>query len=107
MEWWEMIIALGIPSGVIGGIVGIWIWWLQRKIQQNANAQAERDAKRHQFEINQYKLVLATCCLTEANAIAIQNGKCNGETHAALERVRREKQSQRDFIASQGIEHLF
>jgi hypothetical protein len=43
----------------------------------------------------------------EANAIALQNGKCNGETHAALKYMHEVKRKQQNFLINQGIDHIF
>ena len=88
--------AAGIPSALFA--------YYLRKIEKH---RAEEEAARRQYELYQVKMLTATACLCEANAIALQNGKCNGETHDALRHLENVQHDQRDFLVSQGIDHLF
>ena len=101
--FWQIIMALGIPTTIIG--------LMFRRIEQRIiKVEAEReqkDADRRKFETNQFKLISAVAAVTEANAIALQNGKCNGETHKALDYMERVKHEQRDFLVEQGVDSLF
>lgn len=88
--------AAGIPSALFA--------YYLRKIEKR---RADEEAARKQYELYQVKMLTATACLCEANAIALQNGKCNGETHRALDHLKEVKHDQRDFLVAQGIDHLF
>ena len=88
--------AAGIPSALFA--------YYLRKIEKRRE---KEEAARRQYELYQVKMLTATACLCEANAIALQNGKCNGETHKALEHLKEVKHDQRDFLVSQGIDHIF
>jgi hypothetical protein len=88
--------AAGIPSALFG--------YYLRKIEKR---RADEEAARKKYELYQVKMLTATACLCEANAIALQNGKCNGETHRALDHLKEVKHDQRDFLVAQGIDHLF
>lgn len=88
--------AAGIPSALFAHYL--------RKIEKRRE---DEEAARRQYELYQVKMLTATACLCEANAIALQNGKCNGETHRALDHLKEVKHDQRDFLVSQGIDHLF
>lgn len=91
-----IIAAAGIPSAIFGSFL--------RSVEKR---RAKEEAARREFELYQIKMLTATAGLCEANAIALQNGHCNGETHRALEHLKEVKHEQRDFLVSQGIEHLF
>lgn len=88
--------AAGIPSALFA--------YYLRKIEKR---RADEEAARKKYELYQVKMLTATACLCEANAIALQNGKCNGETHRALDHLKEVKHDQRDFLVAQGIDHLF
>lgn len=88
--------AAGIPSALFA--------YYLRKIEKR---RADEEAARKQYELYQVKMLTATAGLCEANAIALQNGKCNGETHRALDHLKEIKHDQRDFLVAQGIDHLF
>ena len=107
MSFIEIILVLGLPSAVIGGIVSFFIARLQRRIDRDAADRRMQEQTRRQYEMYQVKMITATAALCEANSIALQNGKCNGETHAALDVLTQVKHDQRDFLRSQGIDHLF
>ena len=88
--------AAGVPSALFA--------YYLRKVEKRREAE---EAARREYEMYQVKMLTATACLCEANAIALQNGKCNGETHKALEHLKKVKHDQRDFLVSQGIDRIF
>jgi hypothetical protein len=96
MDIWAFLLALGIPSAIFGIML--------KRFEKRMDA--ERKARRD-FEQFQVKGLCATMKVCEANAIALQNGKSNGETHAALEYMREVKRDQREFLIEQGIDHIF
>lgn len=98
--FWTVLLAVGLPSAIVGGIVGIFFHRIEKKMDK------EREARR-KYELFQVKIQAATISLCKANAIALKNGKCNGETKAALEYLNKVKHEQRDFLNEQGIDHLF
>lgn len=102
-----ILLAAGIPSAVCGGLVGLLFWRLKRQIERNEAAQKERDETRLKFELFQVKMTTACASLGKSNALAIKNGKCNGETTAALAYLEEVKHDQRDFLVALGIEHIY
>lgn len=94
--FWSMLVAWGVPAAISATIVGI----TMRRIEKRLN-------ERKRFEHFQVRSMMATMKLCEANAIALQNGKCNGETHGALAYMNKVKQEEKDFLISQGIDHIF
>ncbi|MBR5862289.1 MAG: hypothetical protein IKZ08_03070 [Bacteroidales bacterium] len=103
----HLIIAASVPSAVVGGAVSLMFWRLKKQIEANEAAQNEREKTRLAHETNQVKLLSATATLCKANAIALQNGRCNGETHAALAYLEEVKHEQRSFLMEQGLEHIY
>lgn len=103
MEIWELILAIGIPSAV----VGFAFRRVEQKLEKEKKEREKQEEARRNYESIQVKLLTAGIALSKANAVALKNGKCNGETKAALEYLEQVKHEQRDFLTKQGIEHLF
>lgn len=92
----QLLVAVGAPSALFA-------LYLRRAEKRHD----KQEQARRQYEQYQVKMLTATAGLCEANAIALQNGKCNGETHRALAHLKEVKHDQRDFLVEQGIDHLF
>ena len=99
---WEILLA----TGIIAGAVGLCFRRIEKKMDRDRAERQKQDEARKEFESFQISMQTATAALCEANAVALQNGKCNGETHAALEYLRKVKHEQRDFLFKQGISHI-
>lgn len=102
-----ILLAAGIPSAVCGGLIGLLFWRLKRQIAKNEAEQKKRDETRLKFEWFQVQMTTALASLGKANALAIKQGKCNGETTAALSYLEEVKHDQRDFLVAHGIEHIY
>ncbi len=105
--------VMGVPSAV----TGFCFWILQRNISKTDAKReekiAEREAERREQEKARERKDLllldsigAAITLGEATALAIRNGKCNGEIDAALKGARDIKKAQSDFFTEQGVKHL-
>lgn len=99
---WEILLA----TGIIAGAVSLCFRRIEKKMDRDRAERQKQDEARKEFESFQISMQTATAALCEANAVALQNGKCNGETHAALEYLRKVKHEQRDFLFKQGISHI-
>ena len=88
-------------------ITGIFLFVLQKKIERQEKNQEERDILRNKYIKLIVDLTLATHALSEANAIALKNGKTNGETERALDYARNMKDKHRDFLELNCIKNLF
>ncbi len=106
MDLW-LEICLLLFGGLISLTVGVFLYKINKKIDNDKHQKQEQEDARKQFETFMVKGITATMTLCEANAVALQNGRCNGETHAALDYMNKVKREQRDFLMSQGINHLF
>lgn len=107
MGIWEIIAALGVPSAIIGGVIALFFRRLEKKMDSERKEQEKKEDARREYEVFQVKTITAVMALSKANAIALKNGKCNGETSAALAYLDEVKHEQRDFLSKQGIDHLF
>ena len=105
--FWTILTATGFFSAVVGGIVGVFFHRIEKRMDKEERERAEREVARRKYEIFQVKTLTATTALCKANAVALKNGRCNGETSAALEYLEQVKHEQREFLTEQGIDHLF
>ena len=103
----EILVAVGFPSAMVGGLISFYLRRLEKRLEREAAERRQREHAQQQYEIFQVRMTTAITKLCEANAIALQHGKCNGETHAALDYLQGVKREQRDFLISKGIEQLF
>lgn len=100
---WAILVAAGVPSLVFGAMLQRYT----KKVDKAEQRRAKQEATREEFEKFQLDSLTAVMKLSEANAIALQNGKCNGETHAALDYMKTVKRDQRAFLTKQGLAHIF
>lgn len=105
--FWTILGATGFLSAVVGCIVKLCFRRLEKRLDKEDEERKEREEARRKYEIFQVKTLTAVTALSKANAIALKNGKCNGETKAALEYLDKVKHEQREFLTEQGIDHLF
>lgn len=99
---WTILLAAGIPSAVVGILVGR----LTKRIAKSDAAREEKEAARIRHEVMVIKLIMASISLGEATAEAVQripDAHCNGEMAAALEIARNAKTEYREFERSQTI----
>ncbi len=103
MEWWQIFVAAGIPSGLFG----LLIWYLKRKITRD---EKERDI--HQKNLESLVLMMlqstrANTVLCRATAEAVRDGHCNGNMTAALAAVDKVAEAEKDFLLEKGIKYIF
>ena len=104
---WAIVVAMGLPSAITAAVVGIFAHGIKKRMDREHEARKAQEAARIEFEGFLVDGISATMKLSEANAIALQNGHCNGETHKALDYMRDVKRKQRKFFQQQGLEHIF
>lgn len=100
---WTTLLAIGLPSA----IVGFALRRIETKLDDDRKAREAQEKARKQHERFLVEMLTASAALGKANAIALKNGKCNGETSTALAYLEKVKHEQRDFLVRQGIDHLF
>ena len=94
MSW----IIAAVPS-VIASIIML---VLSRKITK-ADKHADEQIK---AQLLMLKMVSSTMALSEATAIAIRDGKTNGETKAAMAEVTAAKRAYYEFLNTEAFEHI-
>lgn len=103
MDIVSVLLCMGVPSA----ITGLAFWGLERRIEKREKERQEQERAREKQQLLLVKSVRAAIALGEATAIALRDGKTNGETRAALDYAREIKHEQKDFLAEQGIKNLF
>lgn len=91
-------IIISIASSIVSGMV---LFFLQRFFKKKAKRDDERDAAKERENILILKTINAIGKLTYANAIAIRDGKTNGEMHDAMESYGEVKQEMYDYLLEQ------
>lgn len=102
----EFIIAMGIPTSVMGLLV----WWLKRYIDKRDKKLEEKEKNTEALMLIIMKNSRATNVLAEATAKAVQripDAHCNGDMTAALELAAKIQKEEKDFMFDQGIKHIF
>ena len=100
---WGLLVLVGAPSAVFG----LLFHRFEKRMEKRDQAQEVREKAREKNEVLIVRSVGASVALGEAVALALKNGKCNGETEAALEYARKVKHEQKDFLTEQGIRNLY
>ena len=99
-EIWTIIVAVMLAAGIPGTITGI-------AIKRFVKRQDDRDKAREEINILLVQGVGAAISLGEAAAIALRDGKTNGETKAALEYAMNAKHNITNFLTAQGVKHIY
>lgn len=107
MEW---LVALGIPSALATGVIGLFFGLFKREM-------IKRDKAREEKERNSEKLMLITLQYTRAiNILATATAKavqripdahCNGDMTEALKHAAEIQTEEKNFLFDQGIKHIF
>ena len=91
-------IIISVASSIISGMA---LFFLQRFFKKKTKKDEERDAAKAKENILILKSIDAVGKLTYANAIAIRDGKTNGEMHEAMECYSESKQEMYDYLLEQ------
>lgn len=91
-------IIISVASSIISGMV---LFFLQHYFKKKTKKDEERDMAKAKENILIIKSIDAVGKLTYANAIAIRDGKTNGEMHEAMESYSEAKQEMYDYLLEQ------
>lgn len=117
----DMLLQLGIPTGVVSLAFGIALYMFKREMNNRDKKREEKEAaekaEREEKEKNTEKLMLlilqntrASTVLATATARAVQripDAHCNGDMTKALEDAAKMQGEEKDFLMDQGIKHIF
>ena len=95
--------------GMLGGMGGLFFWWIKKRIDEREKAAAEREKAKEQVEVAQLQATMAAIALCEATARAVQripDAHCNGDMHAALDYAARCKHDLKNVLTRVGVHAL-
>lgn len=93
-------IIISVCASIISGMV---LFFLQRFFKKKAKNDAERDATKARENMLILKSIDAVGKLTYADAIAIRDGKTNGEMKTAIEAYKKANQELYEFLLEQSV----
>lgn len=91
-------IVLSVTSSIISGMV---LFFLQRFFKNKAKKDIDRDNQKAKENVLILKSIDAVGKLTYANAIAIRDGKTNGEMHEAMDSYAEVKEEMYEYLLEQ------
>lgn len=89
-------------STVLALLANIVMLFVSRKVSKAEKHSAEQV----KAQLLMLKMVSSTMGLSEATAIAIRDGKTNGETKAAMAEVTAAKKAYYEFLNTEAFEHI-
>ena len=99
-------VLVAIFSAFLSAFLGFILWYIEHIIKKRDEQEKERDKDRQEFEILVLESINANTDLCIANNIALKNGKCNGESERAMERVYETKRNMKQFMFKKGVEKV-
>lgn len=88
-------IVISICASVISGMI---VFFLQNFFKKRQKEEEKRDERQHKKDVLMMKSINAVGDLTLANAIAIRDGKTNGELKKALKEYDESSKEMLDFL---------
>lgn len=88
-------IVISICSSIVSGMV---LFFLQRFFKKKQETEEKREERQHKKDVLMMKSINAVGDLTLANAIAIRDGKTNGELKKALKEYDESSKEMLDFL---------
>ncbi len=95
-------VIISIVSSITSGVV---LYLIKRYFDNKEKRDRDAEATRHQTALLELRVLSALGKLTEANSIALRDGKTNGELKAALKEYSAVNSELYDFLLSQVANH--
>lgn len=104
IEWiGTVLVAASIPSAVFAFIIRRF----EKRMDEDKREKEEREQARRKYENFNVQVLTAMAKLSEATAIALQTGKCNGEITKAMAYLDEVRHAQRAFLVEKSIDEIF
>lgn len=94
-------IVLSVCASIVSGMV---LFFLQRFFKKRQISEEKREERQHKKDVLMMKSINAVGDLTLANAIAIRDGKTNGELKKALEEYDESSKELLDFLIENSVD---
>lgn len=103
MDWWQLLVAVGVP----GGLFGLLIWFFKRKIDRNEKARETQQKNLESLVLMMLQSTRANTILCVATAEAVRDGHCNGNMTNALKAVDAVAKQEKEFLLEKSIKYIF
>lgn len=103
MNWWQILVAAGIPSGLFG----LLIWYFKQKMSKAEKERAEQQKNLESLVLMMLQSTRANTILCVATAEAVRDGHCNGNMTSALDAVEKVAQEEKRFLLDKSIKYIF
>lgn len=94
-------IVLSVCASIVSGMV---LFFLQRFFKKRQISEEKREERQHKKDVLMMKSINAVGDLTLANAIAIRDGKTNGELKKALKEYDESSKELLDFLIENSVD---
>ena len=96
----EIIVTVILSMGIPSSLLAIFLSRFEKRMD-------EKDKAREECNVLVIQGVRAAISLGEASAIALRDGKTNGETKEALDFAKESKHNINDFLVKQGVKSIY
>ena len=103
MEWWTVLAAAGIPSGLFGLLT----WYIKRRMTKSEEAREKQQQNLESLVLLMLQSTRANTVLCVATAEAVRDGHCNGNMTSALQAVSKVAEHEKEFLLEKGIKYIF
>lgn len=103
MEWWTILVAAGIPSGLFG----LLLWYVKRKMTKDERIREEHQKNLENLVLMMLQSTRANSILCKATAEAVRDGHCNGNMSSAMKIVDEAAKAEKEFLLEKGIKYIF
>jgi hypothetical protein len=103
MNFWTILVAAGIPSGLFG----LLIWYFQRRMTKSEKAREEQQKNLESLVLMMLQSTRANSILCKATAEAVRDGHCNGNMTSAMKAVEKAAEAEKQFLLEKGIKYIF
>lgn len=94
-------VVLSVCASIVSGMV---LFFLQRFFKKRQITEEKREERQHKKDVLMMKSINAVGDLTLANAIAIRDGKTNGELKKALKEYDESSKELLDFLIENSVD---
>ena len=106
----ETFLEWALPWGFPAALVGFLFWLLKRWLDKREKAQVDRDKQQQKLFLMMMQSSRANCIGITAVARAVQripDAHCNGDMEAALAKMAKANEEEKQFLIDMGVQHIF
>lgn len=103
MDWWQILVAAGIPSSLFGLLT----WYIKKSSDRKEKANAAHQKNLESLVLMMLQSTRANSILCKATAEAVRDGHCNGNMTSALEVVEKAAEAEKKLLLEMGVKYIF